>query len=235
MTEDADNVAVEIQNEADAIPQEESTEVQEQETKESKSKEDNFNNLRETKERLERENKELKEWSKRYAEEKDSKEKEEDYGIDDDDIVEGRYVKKIQKQLRDLENRYEKEKAQALAETLPDRLKSKFPDFDQVVTEKNIEKLKHAEPELYASIISGNNLYNKGVSAYKTLTALGIVKVDEYKEQKEQVSKNHSKPLSAQAIRGQGALSEANIFAKGLTPDLKKQLQQEMQQAAKGH
>ena len=231
MTEDADNVAVEIQNEADLMPQEESNEIEEQETKERNTKEDNFNRLRESKERLEKENKELKEWTKRYEEEKESNSKEEDYGIDDDDIVEGKYVKKIQKQLRDLEKRYESDKA----ETLPDRLKSKFPDFDQVVTEKNIEKLKHAEPELYASIISGNNLYNKGVSAYKTLTALGIVKVDEFKEQKEQVSKNHSKPLSAQAIRGQGALSEANIFAKGLTPDLKKQLQQEMEQAAKGH
>jgi hypothetical protein len=39
--------------------------------------------------------------------------------------------------------------------------------------------------------------------------------------------------MSVQAVKGQGALHEANVFAQGLTPDLKKQLQKEMVEAAK--
>ena len=42
-------------------------------------------------------------------------------------------------------------------------------------------------------------------------------------KKKEQVQSNHKKPMSAQAIKGSGALHEANVFANGLTPELKKQ------------
>ena len=122
---------------------------------------------------------------------------------------------------------------QEKVDSIPERLKTKFEDFDQVVTQENVEKLKMSEPELYASITAGGDLYTKGVSAYKTLLAMGIVKKDSYKSQKEEVHNNHKKPVSTQAIRGQGALSEANMFEKGLTPELKKQLNQEMDQAAK--
>ena len=52
-------------------------------------------------------------------------------------------------------------------------------------------------------------------------------------KQKDHVQSNHNKPVSAQAIKGSGALHEANIFAGGLTPELKKQLQKEMAEAAK--
>ena len=150
-------------------------------------------------------------------------------GIEDDDIVEGKVVKDLYRKFKKLERSYHTDKVA----NVPDRLKSKFSDFDQVVTQENVEKLKLSEPELYASVTSGSDLYAKGVSAYKILKNLGIAKEDLYTDTKDQVHQNHSKPLSAQAIKGQGALSETNIFAKGLTPELKKQLQKEMVEAAK--
>lgn len=239
MAEEPANVAEEIQQEEVVQPQEhnahesQSPEVEAKEEKPHYSKDENFSRLRETKEQLERENRELKEWMTKQYQQANSRqapqEPEDDLGIDDDDVVEGKYVKQIYKKLTALEKRYEQEKAASI----PERLQSKFADFDQVVTQENVEKLKQSEPELYASITSGKDLYAKGVSAYKTLKALGIAKVDEFKDQKAQVQQNHSKPMSAQAIKGQGALSDANIFAKGLTPELKKQLQQEMSEAAK--
>lgn len=236
MAEEPANVAEELQQEEIVQPQEQnaqesqSPEVEAKEEKAHFSKDENFARLRETKEQLERENRELKEWAKGQLNPKQPQaDPEEDLGIDDDDLVEGKQYKKLYKKLDALEKRYEQEKAA----TIPDRLQTKFKDFDQVVTQENVEKLKNSEPELYASITSGHDLYAKGVSAYKTLKALGIAKVDEFKDQKAQVQQNHSKPMSAQAIKGQGALSDANIFAKGLTPELKKQLQSEMQDAAK--
>ena len=70
--------------------------------------------------------------------------------------------------------------------------------------------------------------------AYKTLKGLGYVpENNNLMKQKDQVQSNHKKPLSAQAIKGSGALHEANVFANGLTPDLKKKLQKEMAEAAK--
>lgn len=227
--ENEENVAQEAP-EADVQPQETH---EAQETPQESDKEINFRKLREAKEQLEKENRELREYYQRQAKPQ-AESQDEELGLDDDDIVEGKYVKKLDKELRELKKwrqTYEQEK---LA-TIPDRLKTKFNDFDQVVCPENIEKLKIAEPELYSSIMAGGDLYAKGVSAYKTLKAMGIVKEDTYKAQKELAHSNHSKPVSTQAIKGQGALSDANIFANGLTPDLRKQLQKEMQDAAKAH
>lgn len=232
MEADTENVAEEIQQEEAVQPQEESGPTPEADQAQEKSdKELNFQRLREAKQQLERENRELREWRERESAPKE-KPPEEEISIEDDDLVEGKVVKKIYSELKDLKKfrqSYEEEKIASI----PDRLKTKFSDFDQVVTQENVEKLKHAEPELYASITAGGDLYAKGVSAYKTIKAMGIVKEDPYVSQKEQVQKNQSRPASVQAIKGQGALSEANIFAKGLTPELKKQLQQEMVEAAK--
>lgn len=231
------NVAEEIQQEEVVQPQESMTQdcqspevSQEAEKKEISDKERNFQKLRETKEQLEKENRELKRYLESHAKSQASKEDtEEDIGVEDDDLVEGKVVKKLFKQIKTLQKTYEQEKIASI----PERLKAKFPDFDQVVSVENVEKLKQTEPELYSSIVSGNDLYAKGVSAYKTLKAMGIVKEDPYLAQKEQAQKNHNRPLSTQAIKGQGALADANIFAKGLTPELRKQLQEEMSQAIK--
>jgi len=217
-----------VQPQESASPQESQSPEVESQKKEVSDKELNFQKLRETKEQLERENRELKEY---FNSQKSSppQEVDEDFGIEDEDLVEGKVVKKIYQEFNRFKKAYEQEKIS----TIPERLNSKFSDFDQVVTVENVEKLKETEPELYASITSVKDLYAKGVSAYKTLKAMGIAKTDPYKDQKEQVQQNHSRPLSTQAVKGQGALAEANIFAKGLTPELKKQLQNEMAQAVK--
>ena len=222
MAEDTPNVAEEVRPEEVVTPQEvaptEAPEVSEPKVQSDKDK--NFIRMRETKEQLERENRELRQ---------KMQQSQEDLGIDDDDIVEGRVIKKLSKQIRDLESAHHKERLSVI----PERLSNKFSDFDQVVTQENVKKLEQSEPELYASITSGNDLYAKGVSVYKTLKAMGIVPPENYQSQKDKVQANQTRPVSAQAIRGQGALSEANIFAKGLTPELKKQLQKEMTEAAK--
>lgn len=231
-----ENVAEEIQQEEAVQPQEQaalesqSPEVETLEVeKEVSDKEKNFLRLRETKEQLERENRELKKYVESQMQKDSSSQEDEDFGVDDDDYVEGKVVKKLYKQLNSLKRTYEQEKIASI----PEKLRGKFSDFDQVVTVENVEKLKNSEPELYQSITSGKDLYAKGVSAYKTLKAMGIVKTDPYIAQKEQVQKNSSRPLSTQAIKGQGALAEANIFAKGLTPELRTQLQKEMSEAVK--
>ena len=230
MAEEPVNVAEEIKAEEAVPPQENSpAPVVEEQSQKTSSLDENFKRLRETKEHLERENRELKQWV--HNQQKPAEE--EGLAVEDDDLVEGKVVKQLYNEIKELK-KFRRAYDQEKLDSIPSRLKSKFDDFDQVVTQENIEKLKLSEPELYASITSGSDLYAKGVSAYKMLKNLGIVKENLYEETKEQVRVNQTKPLSAQAIKGQGALAEANIFAKGLTPELKKQLQQEMVEAAKG-
>ncbi len=152
------------------------------------------------------------------------------FELGEDDLAEGKHINKLTQKIQDLDKQVTEQRNAVKYE----RLKSKFSDFEEVVSKKNIDKLKQSEPELYASITSTSDVYAIGVSAYKTLKGLGIVE-ENYTNQKDQVQSNHNRPLSTQAIKGQGALSEKNIFAGGLTPELKKQLQQEMVEAAKSH
>ncbi len=230
MATQTENVSEEIPKEEVVKPQEEqpqevlSQATQEVSTQKSedKSKEYNFRQMREVLEQREEEIRVLREQQAAAQEEE----------LGEEDLVEGKHLKKGLAEIKDMIRRTE-------LETVPDKLKSKFDDFDHVVTKENLEKLKETEPELFFSIqsVDGNSasgLYAKGVTAYKTLKSLGIVSGNEdYMKQKDHVQSNHKKPLSAQAIKGSGALHEANIFANGLTPDLKKQLQKEMANAVK--
>jgi len=233
------NVKEEVHHEEPVQPQEiinnsqTSPDAQTQTSEESSTKEYNFRKLEESKKQLEGKVEQLEGIVRKMASENTEETQEvpvsQDYsGLADEDLAEGRHIKMVTQELQTLKKQMQQQELKAV----PDRLTSKFSDFNQVVSAENIEKLKNTEPELYSSIISGTDLYAKGVSAYKALKGLGIVK-DEFHEQKEQVKENHNRPMSAQSINGQSALSEKNIFAGGLTTDLKKQLQQEMVDAAK--
>lgn len=224
-----ENVAEEIQHEEIVQPQDaQITQEDSQEQTEENSKDYNFRQLRETNKQLESRLRKSEEMLESMSRSKlASDENEEDLNIGEEDLVEGKHLKKVIARLE--------QKLQATEQAqIPDRLRGKYADFDQVVTRENLEKLQQAEPELYNTIRSGTDLFQKGVAAYKTLKSLGIIDEQEsYMKNKETVQNNHKKPLSAQAIKGQGALHEANMFANGLTPELKKQLQKEMAEAAK--
>ena len=194
---------------------------------EAKNKEYNFKQLREKTRHIEQE----RDFYKRQVEQLSPPEpKEEESSLGDEDLIEGRHYKALQSEVKKLQ----KHVKQKELETVPERLKNRFSDFDAVVTKENVEKLKDLEPELYKTITRGDDLFEKGVAAYKTLKGLGYyTNSEEISQQKELVKNNHSKPMSVQAVKGQGALHQANIFAQGLTPDLKKQLQKEMEDARK--
>lgn len=235
MSVETENVAEEIQQEESVTPHEEQSSqteatTQTPEASSQSDKEYNFSQLRKSKEQLEQKVQELEGHIESISSKQRQPEpsEEDDLGIGEEDLAEGKHLRKVYQELKNLKKELQQEKLASI----PDRLKSKFADFDQVVSKQNVEKLKKAEPELYATITSGSDLYAKGVSAYKALTALGYA--DSQGEQhREQVKSNQNRPVSAQAIKGQGALSESNIFAKGLTPELRKQLQEEMSQAVK--
>jgi len=234
MASQTENVAEEVQQEEVVQPQEEissqsqNTQEASSETTEENSKDYNFRKLREANKQLEerlRKSDEIIETFTSSNQESPPEAPEEELGAED--LAEGRHLKKLEAKIEKL--MYQKE-----LEAIPDKLRGKFSDFDQVVTKENLEKLKDSEPELYRTIRTGTDLFAKGVSAYKTLKSLGIIQEEQdLSKHKDHVHSNHRKPLSAQAVKGQGALHEANIFANGLTPELKKQLQKEMAEAVK--
>lgn len=116
--------------------------------------------------------------------------------------------------------------------TLEDRLTNKFSDFKTVVTAENIDYLKQTEPELAQSLSAmSQDPYAQGIALYKLLKKVGKVETNSNAYEKKKASENSQKPLSVQAATKQSAIGNAHVFENGLTPDLKKKLYQEMQDA----
>lgn len=199
----------------------------------------NIKRLRESKERAERERDEL--LSRLSSIEKQMsppKQAEEEAPLtySPDDLIEGRHLSQYEKKLLNLEKQLQNYQQQSTAANVEVRLKSKYADFDAVVTKDNLELLRITYPEIADSINSGADLYNKAVSAYTVIKKLGITPDKSFDLEKIQAQANSSKPRPLASVspqQGNSPLSKANAFASGLTDDLKAQLLKEMLEAKK--
>lgn len=157
------------------------------------------------------------------------KEEDEDL-IDNDDLVDGKKYNKLAKEVRLLK----KELRQHGETSVETRLKQQYNDFDKVVNQENVKMLKTLYPELAATLGSDTNLYSQAVSAYTMIKQMGIYKTDDYTQEKKIVEKNMAKPRPLTSVspqKGNDPLAKANVFAGGLTEDLKAQLYREMKEA----
>jgi len=158
------------------------------------------------------------------------KEKDELEDLTDDDIVTVSQAKKLAaKMAQEVAQNVVRQKDLS---TLEERIQIKFPDFEQVVSAKAIDDLKKDEPELAYSLASMQDPYQQAVAAYKLLKKLGGQETMSTEQKK--ALENRSKPQSSQTIVKNSAIGNAHLFENGLTPELKKQLYQEMQRAVKG-
>ncbi len=164
---------------------------------------------------------------------------EEEFNINADDLVEGKHLQQYAKKMRQLEQQLQQQQQQNSASLAQAQIRAKFPDFDRVVNEDNIEQLRYAYPELANTLNSSTDLYSTAVSAYTMIKNLGIVpKGDDFMAQKAQAQKNAAKPKPLASVnpqQGDSPLSKANAFANGLTDELKAQLRKEMNEARQNH
>lgn len=204
------------------------SEGQAQEHQEVETPEDvqekNWREIRQTLKELRRENQALREQLTPRAQQEEAEEEEE--GTEESLVTN----KKLQKALSRIEQKlFEKER-----ESVEDRVRVKFPDFDEVVTPENVEYLQKNDPELALSLRSlANDPFKQAMAAYKMLKRTDYYLNRNTMNDKAKIAENKQKPSSVQAVRKQGALSEANRFANGLTPELKSQLWKEMQESGK--
>lgn len=152
--------------------------------------------------------------------------------LSDDDIItvaqHKKMTAKIAKQVAEEVNR------QREAATMEERLMSKYPDYEQVVTQENIELLKKTEPELALSLHSlAHDPYAQAVAAYKLMKKTSTGQTKPVSNEKKKALENSQKPMSVQAVTKQSAIGSAHAFENGLTPELKKRLNDEMLQAIK--
>lgn len=163
------------------------------------------------------------------------------FNIGDNDIAEGKHLTKVgrrMKQLEDkiaeVENKRMQLERQSQENSIVSSIKADFPDIDKVVNESTMEALRVKYPHLEKTIKSSPDLYSKAAAAYQAIKDLGLYVEDNYVAERERVQRNIAKPKPTAVVAGTGTpLSQADMFANGLTPELKDQLHKEMLAAMK--
>lgn len=149
---------------------------------------------------------------------------EEEIALNDDDIVTAKDVKKLAKKMA--KELYQQERARLDAETAEDRLRSKFADFDDVVSEDNVKKLLKEEPELAKVLKATADPFAKGVAAYRYIRMMERANPEAV--DKQVIRQNLAKPRSTTSIKESG-LDHVEEFASGrLSADMRRKLYEEM-------
>ena len=206
-----------------------------QEFKVSQENQRNIRYMRERAEQADRLERERDELARKLAESQARPQQQEenyDLGLGENDLAEGKHLSKVQKEIVALKKELSQYKQQTAQQVTEARIKSQYPDFDNIVSQENIRALQQQFPEIANTLNSSTDLYSTAVSAYTMIKKLGIVKEPNYNTaEKQQAMKNMAKPKPLASLspqQGDSPLSHANAFANGLTDDLKKQLAREM-------
>ena len=160
------------------------------------------------------------------------------FGMNPDDLVEGKHLSKVSKKIQDLENKLAAAQNQSYMTNTEARLKAQFPDLDKVLTPDNIETFRYAFPELASTIDSTQDIYTKAVSAYTMIKKFGVYQEPGNNPEKEIAKKNAAKPRPLTSVapqQGDSPMSRANAFANGLTKELQEQMWREMSNARKDY
>lgn len=226
------------QEEVAQPPESEQQDVQQEEVQATPQRpisdeEHNWKEARRKMQELERRSEEQDELIRRLQSQRTSPPSEDDLSkLSDDDIV-------TAKQARSLAEKMARQVAeetirQREASTVDERLKARFPDYESVVTQENVEILKQQDPELAMSLYAlAQDPYAQAVAAYKMLKRQVGTDMAKQHPSKAKALENAKKPVSVQAVGKNSAIGNVSRFENGLTPELRKELYQEMQQAIK--
>jgi len=146
--------------------------------------------------------------------------------LSDDDIVDGKQIKKIVQQenrkRRQLEENILRQQQQSYEAAISAQLKSTYGDFDNVVTSENVAALRSLRPGLARSLAANPDLAEKARETYHLIKDLGIYQeTKERSSNKNVIAKNASKPRASNSIApqtGDSPLDKVNSFTPGTKP-----------------
>lgn len=220
--------SLEAVNQLDEIAPEQEV-VQPQPLSTSESNSYNIRRLREDKERLQREVDDLR----RSMVSTQPQQEEDDLDLGADQFAEGKHLRKVRQENKQL--RQEMSRLEGVV--IETRLKTQFPDFNKVVNEDTIARLREEHPEIAATLATTTDKYSQAASAYKFIRSMGIYQETAFQPDKQRVQSNVNKPRPSNAAISQGntPLAQANAFASNsMSHEEKLRLWQEMQQNIRG-
>lgn len=129
-------------------------------------------------------------------------ENDDDFGIDDDDVPVGRQIKKqfksLKQQLKETQTQLNQLNQKTSIEQAEIKLKTKFKDFDSVVTAENIQNLAYSDPDAYRGIMANADIYDRGYLAYQMLNRNKAK--EQYEDIDRRLEENKKKPKAAANI-----------------------------------
>lgn len=156
------------------------------------------------------------------------------FDVADDALLEGKHAKQLVQELKKVKKELRQFHSQSSETLVETRIKSNMPDFNEVVSKENVDRLNREYPEIAQTLRDTPDLYNKASAAYSIMKKFGIYKDMMYEEDKMKAIKNAQKPRPVASVspqQGDSPLSKANAFANGLSKELQKQLLEEMKMA----
>lgn len=202
-------------------------------------REQNLRLLRERAERAEREIEELKKYReqpKQQAQEAQNS-NDDDFNIEDDSYIEAKYVKKVYKKLKEVEQKLEQSTRVNQQSNAEMRLKSEFPDIMDVVTEANIKDLQAIAPDVFENLMYNPDMYKRGKLMRQAIR--DNVLSEKYEAADKRLEQNKSKPRSAGTVPTQQSdtpLTRVGDYDRRiLTNERKDQLMQQVRDAKENY
>ena len=133
--------------------------------------------------------------------------------LPDEDLVEGRHYNIIAEKLDKLEEQAARREQYDNQQREMQTLKTKYTDFDNVVNQKTLAKLKAMDPDAFNAIDNARDLLSGGAAAYRIIQSMGINEID---NNEDRITKNLSKPGTS---RNPGALTHMESYANRMTDE----------------
>lgn len=168
-------------------------------------------------------------------------EEEDDFDLSDDSFVEGKHlrkqnkdVKRLTREIQELKQETAKSREEAAIANARSRIRTQYPDWEKVVNKDNLEKLREQDPETFEVLNSSKDTYAAGCAAYKFIKNSGIVD-STYSDVDKRLDDNRSKPRSAANASpqtGDTPLARVGDYDRRiLTEDRKLQLRRQVEES----
>ena len=170
-------------------------------------------NIRRLREKTEQREREYQQQLNAMKQELEAAKKAAQVNINDDDVAEGKHIKELANQLRQMQEAQQKERQTQMAMMAEMRIKSEMPQIEQIVNEKNLSILKERYPHLHNSIFNSQDMYERAKIAHTLITEMRII---ESAQNGDRADANLRKPQSG----AQGALQNKYLYDQfDLTPE----------------
>ena len=146
--------------------------------------------------------------------------------LNDEDLVEGKDWNALSQQIQEMRAENEAQRRHREQEQDIQNLSNKYEDFNQVVNQSTLQKLKELDPEAFDAINAAPTLRAGGSAAYRIIKSLDIATTNRVSDR---IDENMSKPAT-----GRGNLAKMESFSQRMTEQEKKDKWAEVNRLARG-